>query len=181
MPTIGHVVVGLAAGKLQSGEGSRWRSVLVLASLATFQDLDVLWPLASEYTPWSHRGALHSLAAATVAAAIGALLLDRRRSGYPVAFLLALATAASHGLLDAATHGGDGVMLLWPFSEERFLAAWHPLGMSPFGSYPFFTRGLLLLARELLLLSPLLLYALWPRGEAGDPRPPRRGERAPRS
>jgi inner membrane protein len=169
MPSIGHAMVGLAGGRLQAGDGPRLRPTLVLTALATFPDLDVLlWPYrAGAGIPWSHRGASHSLAVAAVAAAVGALLLDRRRGGYPAAFLVALAAAASHGLLDTVTHGGAGVMLLWPFSRARFLAPWHLLPASPMGPRLLHLHGLEVMAKELLLFSPLLVYALWPRRRQG--------------
>ncbi len=163
MPSFGHVAVGLAAGRLQSRDGLRLRSTLVLTALATFPDLDVfaLW-LGGRHVHWLHRGASHSLVVAALAALVGAFLLDRGR-GFAVAFLIAFATAASHGLLDTVTYGGSGVMLLWPFSAHRFVAPWHPIQASPMGLSLFSPHGLGLMAREALLFSPLLVYALWPR------------------
>jgi inner membrane protein len=164
MPSFGHVAVGLAAGRFQAQDGPRLRPMLVLTALATFPDLDVVaWSAgAAKHSVWLHRGALHSLAAAAVAALLGAVLLDRGR-GFAAALLVCFATAASHGLLDTITHGGSGVMLLWPFSQERFLAPWHPLPASPMGSRLFSPRGLELMAGEAVLFAPLLVYALWPR------------------
>lgn len=164
MPSFGHVAVGLAAGRFQAKDGSRLRPTLVLTALATFPDLDVVgWFVGAErHSIWLHRGALHSLVAAGLAAVVGAVLLDRGR-GFAAALLVAFATAASHGLLDTITHGGAGVMLLWPFSHARFLAPWHPLPASPIGPRLLSPRGLELMAGEALLFAPLLVYALWPR------------------
>jgi inner membrane protein len=164
MPSFGHVAVGLAAGRLQARDGPRLRPTLVLTALATFQDADVLgwWLGAGRHSVWLHRGALHSLAIAAVAAVLGALLLDRGRS-FAATLLVCFAAAASHGLLDTITHGGAGVMLLWPFSHARFIAPWHPLPASPIGPRLFSPRGLELMAGEAVLFAPLLVYALWPR------------------
>jgi inner membrane protein len=137
--------------------------MLVLTALSMAPDLDFLaWPLrAWQGSPWLHRGALHSLLAAAAIAALGALLLDRRK-GYPAAFLAAFAAVASHGLLDTITHGGSGVMLLWPFDAARFLAPWRPLPAAPIGGRILSPHGLALVAREAIFFAPLLLVALWP-------------------
>jgi len=101
MPSVGHVAVGLAAGRLQAGDGPRLRPTLVITGLSLFPDLDVLgWSVRwSRHFPLWHRGASHSLVLAACAAVLGTFLLDRRR-GVAITFLLAFATAASHGLLD---------------------------------------------------------------------------------
>ncbi len=167
MASFGHVAVGLAAGRLQAREGGRLRPTLVLTALAMFPDVDVLaWAMrAGSGSPWLHRGVLHSMAVAVVAALAGALLLRRRR-GFAAALLVCLAAAVSHGLLDTVTRGGSGVMLLWPFSHARFLAPWHPLPASPIGPHLLSLRGLELVAREAALFAPLLVYAFWPRRRA---------------
>jgi inner membrane protein len=167
MASFGHVAVGLAAGRLQARDGSRLRSMLVLTALSMFPDLDVVtwWTGMGRHSIWLHRGALHSLAVSVVAAVLGALLLDRRR-GFGGAFLVCLATAVSHPLLDTITHGGSGVMLFWPVSEARFLAPWHPLPATPIGPRLLSPHGLGLLAREAVLFAPLVIYALWPRHHA---------------
>ncbi len=166
MPSFGHVAVGLAAGRFQAQDGPRLRPTLVLTGLAMFPDLDALAPLAGAgwHSIWWHRGALHSLFVAAIAAVIGAVLLERGRGRRLVAALLVcFATAASHGLLDTLTHGGSGVMLLWPFRQARFLSPWHPLPASPIGARIFSAHGLELMAGEAILFAPLLVYALWPR------------------
>lgn len=163
MPSIGHVAVGLAAGRLQAGDGPRVRTTLVMTALATFPDLDVLGWFAGvgHHSAWAHRGALHSLLVAALAAAVASPLLARPRGAWP-GFLLGFAAAASHGLLDTVTHGGSGVMLLWPFTPARFLAPWHPLPAAPIG-LAVLSRGLALMAAEAMVFSPFLVYALWPR------------------
>jgi membrane-bound metal-dependent hydrolase YbcI (DUF457 family) len=164
MPTVGHLAVGLAAGRLQARERPRLRSLLVLTGLATFPDLDILLPVAPS-SVWAHRGALHSLLLAVVAALIGFWLLDRR-AGRARALVVAVLTASSHGLLDALTRSGAGVMLLWPFREARYLSPLQVLPASAFG-VPFPSRlAFGLLIQEALLFAPLVLYALWPRRAA---------------
>jgi inner membrane protein len=169
MASFGHVAVGLAAGRFQAKVGGRLRPTLVLVALSMFPDADVAawWAGVGGHSMWLHRGALHSLAFASVAAVLGALLLDRGR-GFARALLVCLATAASHGLLDTLTHGGSGVMLLWPFSDGRYLARWHPLPAAPIGPSLLSPRGLRLVGAEAVLFAPLLVYALWPRRRAAQ-------------
>lgn len=172
MPSIGHVAVGLAAGRLHAGEEApRLPSAALFTALATFPDLDVLARAlgATAGSPWLHRGALHSLAAAAAAATIATLAagglgalggLGRSRARlWATAFLV----AASHGLLDTLTRGGGGVMLLWPAELERVLAPWALVPASPMGLRLLSARGAEVMLRELVLFAPLLLVAAWPR------------------
>jgi len=164
MPSVGHLAVGLAAGRWRAAEGPRLRVTIAFTFLALFPDADVLTGSrgGAAGSPWLHRGASHSLIAAAVAALVVSLILEGRRlrAGTLAAAFL---TAASHGVLDTLTHGGAGVMLLWPFSHARWLAPWAPVPASPMGARLFSAHGLLLMARELVLFAPLALYALWPR------------------
>jgi inner membrane protein len=164
MASLGHLVVGMAGGRLQAGDGPRLRPMLAFTALAMFPDLDGAARLlgAGAGSPWLHRGALHSLLLSAAAAALAALLLPGGR-GRAFTFAAAFATAASHGLLDLFTHGGSGVMLPWPLSPERLLAGWRPLPAAPMGLRLLSPRGIWLMAREALLFAPLLIYALWPR------------------
>jgi inner membrane protein len=169
MPSLGHVAVGLAAGRLHAGP-ARPRAVpaLVFTALAMFPDLDVLARQlgAPRGSPWLHRGALHSLVTAIAAGIFAALLaggLGRTRWRLAATAVL---VAASHGILDAFTHGGRGPMLLWPFDAGRFLAPWPILPAAPMGLRFLSARGVEVLLREAVLFSPLLLYALWPAARA---------------
>ena len=73
-----------------------------------------------------------------------------------------LVVVSSHALLDTLTDGGLGCALLWPFSDERFFAPWTPLPVAPIGRAFLSGEGLHVAAVELIALSPLLAYALWP-------------------
>lgn len=192
MASLGHVVVGLAAGRWRAAHDSapppdRWLrlgATAISTLLATFPDADA-WSRRLGAAPgsvWLHRGALHALPVALAAAVIAWLVLERGRLR-PGPLLAAFAAAASHGLLDALTHGGAGVMLLWPFSHARWLAPWTPLSEAPMGARLFSPRGLAVAALELAWLAPILVYAAWPtpsglavgvadarRGHDGAPR-----------
>lgn len=174
MPSLGHVAVGLAAGRLHAGpDRPRLAPTLAFTALSMFPDLDVLARAfgAGRGSPWLHRGALHSLLVAAAGGIAVALLsggLGRPRARTAAAAAL---VAASHGLLDTFTRGGAGIMLLWPLSAERFLAPWRPLPAAPMGLSLLSPRGLDVLLLEALWFAPLLAYALWPRtltpGRAG--------------
>ncbi|HEX2676942.1 MAG TPA: metal-dependent hydrolase, partial [Polyangiales bacterium] len=70
---------------------------------------------------------------------------------------------ASHGLLDTLTQGGLGCALLWPWSDERFLAPMRVVPAAPIGRRFWSLAGLRVALLELAWLWPLLIYALWPR------------------
>lgn len=168
MPSVGHVVVGLAAARAYATDaGSRRAAAATFVALSLFPDADVVArclgaPAGSE---WLHRGALHSVAAALAAGVAAAFVvggLGRPRWAMALAGAL---VAASHGLLDTLTGGSAGVMLLWPASAER-LAWGRVMPAAPIGLRLLSSRGVEVALRELVLFAPLLAYALWPRARA---------------
>lgn len=171
MPSVGHVVVGLAAGRwYAAGTPSRRAASVAFVALATFPDLDVAARClgARAGSEWLHRGALHSLAAALAAGLAASLVLGGLgRPRWAMALTGAL-VAASHGLLDTLTGGSAGVMLLWPAAPDR-LAWWRVLPAAPIGFRLFSPRGADVVLREVVLFAPLLAYALWPRRTAPEP------------
>jgi inner membrane protein len=169
MPSLGHVAVGLAAGRLHAGDGRpRLAAAALYTALATFPDLDVLARAlgAGRGSPWLHRGALHALPVAALAGVVAALAIGGLGRSRARTALLGAAVAASHGLLDTLTHGGGGVMLLWPFDLSRHLAPWALLPAAPLGLRFLSHRGIDVLATEAILFLPLLVYALWPGAAA---------------
>lgn len=130
--------------------------------VAMLPDLDVLaFTVGIPYAhPLGHRGASHSLVGAVVLG-LGAWLLLRRllrdvdgaRPGGLDLALLVVA-AASHGLLDMLTDGGEGVGLFVPLSDARHFWPRQPVPVSPIGLLGFFAHGLPVLAWELVLLWP---------------------------
>jgi len=169
MPALGHLAVGLAVGRLAVPRGRpAGRAMALHACLALLPDLDAAGAVLGHpfAPPFGHRGATHSLLVAAAAALLVAALSRDRRRAFGFAFL----AAASHGLLDMCTHGGRGVALLWPFLEGRVRFPLAPLPSTPVGLRLFLSAGgLLALAREAVIFSPLLAYALWPR-RAARPR-----------
>ncbi len=63
--------------------------------------------------------------------------------------LLWAGCAITHPLLDALTDGGSGVMLLFPFSEDRWFFPWRPIRVSPLSIPRFFSRAGYILRSEM--------------------------------
>jgi inner membrane protein len=166
MASLGHLVVGMAAARVQSRDAVRTRpalaAMLFWAALSFLPDADVIgFGLGVRYEdPWGHRGATHSLAFSLIlGAAIGALA---PWFGHPAlrTGLMATLVVASHALLDTLTDGGLGCALFWPFDLTRYFAPWTPLPVSPIGLGYLSPYGLYVATVELVVFAPLLLYAL---------------------
>ena len=172
MASIGHIAVGMAAARVyRQGQRVRTRvltSMLLWSGLSLLPDADVVgFRYGIRYGhAWGHRGATHSLVfALALACAIGLLANWLRLPALRTA-LVAAVVVGSHGLLDALTDGGLGCALLWPFDTRRYFAPWQPIPVAPIGRHFFSSVGLVVALTELVLFSPVLLYALWPRKRA---------------
>lgn len=177
MASIGHVMIGLAVGRLQARRQKDLLGSMVLFSVVSvLPDLDAIaFKMGIPYgAPFGHRGAMHSISmAALLAAGIGLLARLVRRPFARVA-AVAFACLVVHDLCDAITDGGLGVALLWPLSNRRIFLPWRPLPVAPIGLRLLSQRGLRLALFELVVFSPFLAYAFWPR----RPRPERENDAA---
>lgn len=172
MASLGHIAVGMFAGRAWAPRDAPWRHVfaacVVGASLAMLPDLDVVaFALHIPYSaPWGHRGAAHSLVVAIVlgcAVGLFSRIFLRRRAALETG-AIAIVVLLSHGLLDTLTDGGLGVALLWPFEMKRFFAPVRPIPVAPIGAGMFSHRGLYVSIVELVMFAPLWLAALlWKR------------------
>lgn len=180
MASLGHVAVGMVAGRLwtsgnQRGEGrgatSLVRAMFAFSALSLAPDLDILaFRFGIPYAaPFGHRGAAHSLFAALALASVAAFAArlnpEQRaeRQSRARLWLLCAVVAATHGLLDALTDGGLGVALLWPLSNRRYFAPWTPIPVAPIGARMLTGRGLHVVLTESLQFAPLIVWSLWPR------------------
>jgi membrane-bound metal-dependent hydrolase YbcI (DUF457 family) len=169
MPSpIGHMLAGAAAGLLIAGrDRSRALPLIVFAAAGAAPDLDLLIPFTV------HRGPTHSLAAALFAGTMAWLLVRKpdspiaRKPAGDLRFAIAVAAAyASHTLTDwlsADTTPPMGLMALWPFTSDYYIA---PVAIFLAVSRRYWLAETWLLnfralTRELLIFSPLLWIALW--------------------
>jgi inner membrane protein len=165
MASLGHIVVGMAAARVQSRDATvrpALTPMLFWAALSFLPDADVIgFGLGVQYAdPWGHRGATHSLAFSLALGALVGLLAPRYgrpalRTGALAAFVV-----ASHAVLDTLTDGGLGCALFWPFDLTRYFAPWTPLPVSPIGLGYLSPYGLYVAAVEIVVFAPLLVYAL---------------------
>ena len=163
MASVGHVAMGMAAARLyRPARPPRWRSMARWSVLSLLPDVDVIgFSLGVQYgDPWGHRGATHSLTfAIAVALALG---LAAYRLNRPVVrtALVAAAVLVSHPLFDTMTDGGLGCALLWPFDLTRYFAPWRPIPVAPIGLAFLSPMSSFIVLTELVLFSPLLVFAL---------------------
>jgi inner membrane protein len=167
MATVGHLAVGLLAGRLHRGCPGQPQSGATLAAfalLAVLPDADVVLVALGAHDGGvaGHRGASHSIA---LAVAVGILCaVATRRLRWPVwrTAILATFAVASHAVLDFLGHGGRGLPLLWPLSEARFQSPLRIFPDAPRGLALVTSAGVVTMIVELVVFLPVIVYALWP-------------------
>lgn len=140
-------------------------AMVIWSFLSMLPDADVLgFRFGIQYAdPWGHRGATHSFAVALgLAMAVGVIAPLFRLSPVRTAVVFAL-VVGSHAVLDTLTDGGLGCALWWPFDNHRYFALWNPIPVAPIGLRYFSKDGLSVALAELVLFSPVFIYAVWPR------------------
>ncbi len=169
MASIGHIAVGMAAGRIYLPKGSTpgqlAKAMVAWSALSMAPDLDVIaFALRIPYeAPFGHRGATHSVGAALLAGLFGWLLAKPLRATPARLAVTAFLVVLSHALLDTLTNGGLGCALLWPVSNERYFAPVALIPVAPIGLGMLSLRGFLVVAVETVLFSPLFIYATFPR------------------
>jgi inner membrane protein len=165
VPTIGHLAAGYLAGQVLARDPTipRGRALGAGVGLACAPDLDLIGALfgTSPWSPWVHRGASHSLLAATVLG-LGTGLLLARRWGLPRLRTMgwAVATVASHLALDLLNRDSK-VEVLWPWDPQFLPFPWQPIpGVDKVTDLLTF-RGLPVLGAEAALFAPILLLGYW--------------------
>lgn len=167
MASIGHVAVGMAAGRAYTKDPATMKRAMIAFSIVSlWPDADAIsFALGIPYgAPFGHRGATHSILAALFVALLG--YGAAYRDGLPRVrtATYTFVVAVSHGLLDTMTYGGGyGCALLWPLSNQRFWAPFRFIPISPIGGALISTRGAWVMLTELVIFSPFWLYAIWPR------------------
>jgi inner membrane protein len=166
MASLGHVAVGMAAGRWWA-RGRPAGPMLALSALSLAPDLDVIGMAhgVPYGAPWGHRGATHSIPMACLLG-VAFAVLARGRGRFAVTALLATGVAISHGILDGMTDGGRGVAFLWPLAARRYFLPWRPIPVAPIGAGFLSLEGLEVAGWELAVFLPFLAYALWPRSKS---------------
>ncbi len=159
MPSpIGHALAGIGAGWLVApADGDRAavvRRAALYGLVAASADLDLLFG--------AHSGPTHGLGAAIIAGAIAWAAARSRRLEHAARVAVAIAVAyATHTLLDwlgTDTAPPIGIMALWPVSHAYYESPLHVfMAISRRYWLPeFWTYNLRALARELLILVPIV-------------------------
>jgi inner membrane protein len=165
MPTvITHTAIPIGL-RIALGGGVLSTPLTIAAAVASVvPDLDVVaFYFGIPYGhPFGHRGVSHSLMFAVLLGIAAAFAAPWLRSSRLLAFAIVTVSAASHGLLDAATTGGKGVALLAPFSMRRYFLPWRPIQVSPIGlSRLFSSWGASVALSELTWVwLPILIVSL---------------------
>ena len=152
MPTIlSHAAVPLA---LALGSGAVSKRLFFAGVIACIlPDIDVLaFRLNIAYShDFGHRGVTHSVIFSLLLALLALAFSRLLRSSPMITFSFIGLSALSHSLLDMITTGGLGVALWWPWSSERYFAAWQVIEVSPLSlSRIFSARGVAVLQSEFL-------------------------------
>lgn len=89
--------------------------------ISLLPDVDAIFGILAGDFGRFHNNGTHSLVlGSAIALVIAGAIWIKRRSGFVSWFTLTFLSYGSHVVLDFFTYGGRGVMLLWPFSAQRF-------------------------------------------------------------
>ena len=165
MATIAHAAAGLVIGRVHSSttRSPLVGSFIVFSALAILPDLDVVVgpSLAAAHPALAHRGVGHSLGVAVAVGLIAWLVSRGTRRWPPLETALAAAIAcASNGLLDLFSSGGEGVAVLWPLLDTRWIGLWRPIPDAPFESLLTTAHGFRCLVLETAGCLPAIFWAL---------------------
>ena len=164
MASIGHIAVGMEAGRAFAPDPRRSRKAMILFSLLSlWPDLDVIgFAFGIHYgDSFGHRGATHSVAAALLVGYAARVFAPRWNLPKNRTALFTTLVGLTHPLLDTLTYGGGlGCALLWPFSIQRFWAPLRFIPIAPIGFGIFTSGGFYVMAVEVVIFAPFWLYAL---------------------
>lgn len=168
---LGHALCGIALGEVAAGDkplcSAPWREWLVFAALAQGPDLDFLAGLLVGDFEAFHHGISHSLGAALVVALMAGLWGRTKGVGVRYA-LLAFLIYFGQVLVDAITIDRSlpyGVPLWWPFYDGYVYPSWQlfwDVRRTPL-NWGTLWHDMLAAGRELVILGPLALAAIWRR------------------
>ena len=152
MPTVFSHPAPMLALSLAAGQRAvPGRLLLAGMGCSILPDMDVVgFMMKISYgDTMGHRGASHSLLFAGVMGALCALAAPWLSCKRLIAFLAGFFAVVSHIALDAATNGGLGVAVFWPWDNTRYFLPWQLIEVSPLNPERFFSaRGAEILFSE---------------------------------
>ena len=127
MPTIitHSIVAGSSAWGFSSGKGTFkfWILSILCSSLPDADVIGYRWLYIPYYHFFGHRGFFHSPFFAALLSIFIVCIFYRKEGFFSKQwwkyFFYFFIVAASHGILDALTNGGNGIALLSPLTNER--------------------------------------------------------------
>ena len=105
-----------------------WAGVAVAVVVLDVDALPRLWGGGDLAWLGGHRAFTHSLTFAVLCGALLSLMLVHGTIVRLRLWLALAAAIATHGLMDVLGSNGQGVQFLSPFSDQRYVSPWHPLG-----------------------------------------------------
>jgi inner membrane protein len=182
MPSpVGHSLMGLVIYRAtgRSTGPHAWKLMALSILIANAPDLDFLPGLLIGDLSRFHHGPSHSIGVALLVGFVSSFLASRRLYAFAMGFSLFF----SHVVLDYLIQDPSpphGVPLLWPFSQEYYMA---PFAFLPKFDYSpglsqsllsvvFSLNNLMTMATELLLFLPwLVAVSLWARDDNAIQKP----------
>ncbi len=155
-----HAVLGVGLATVLKRWPAGWRFWTAIVVLPVLPDADVLSPYPYGHI-LGHRGVTHSLAFAALAALVVAAIVRHWQEGsFWMLVGVLFVAAASHGVLDAFTNGGEGIPFFWPVSSRRF-GPWGPLPVPDIGfEWPDPRRSRTVRAELLWIWLPVIALCL---------------------
>ncbi|MBU6342566.1 MAG: metal-dependent hydrolase [Bacteroidetes bacterium] len=131
---IGHIAAALTLGGAAFPKYFHKNVVILAVFCALVPDLDVI-PLffgVPYRSVFGHRGWTHSILFALVFGTLMGRLVSRKHPEWRLnSVLWMVSSTLSHPLLDMMTQGGLGVVLFFPFYNQRYFFAFRPLVVVP--------------------------------------------------
>ena len=172
MASIGHLAVGMAAGRrvaVRREDAVRWMVWFAAVSLVADADFGLVALGVPKDSIWGHRGVSHSLLLAAAAGLVSAWVA-RRWGQKPLSWgTMGFAVYTSHLVFDCLNVGSLGVPWFWPVSWTNYTIPWAPIPSVRTASEFLTPAGVPVLAAEVVLFAPFWIYALVLRRRAAAP------------
>ena len=173
MPSpVGHALAGLAAGWLVQGtpplsSKATWtREAALFGTLGVLPDVDLLFQ--------AHSGPTHGVGAGALVGLVAFVVWPGQPAARLRAALACALAYSSHILLDwlgSDSSAPIGIMALWPLSREYYESSLHvfmAISRRYWQGAAFWRQNLTAIARELLILGPILAVVAMTRSRRSE-------------